>query len=205
MKKLPFFVIILTILSLFTLMSSCSETVLPTENTLQSENTNNSMRAPLYKPGVPLVVDLFADQNVDVGEVNIWDDGTNLYVEYHVTEPGWCITETQMHVATTLAGIPQTKKGNPIPGQFDYKHEDLNCETPDSYQILLADIENLDCMDELYVATHAVVKNFVCTETNETGVLYGIQRFTGDIYGIDVINGTAWLEFSSIDSSCWKR
>ena len=51
---------------------------------------------------------------IDVGDVTVTNDCTNLYVTYRTT-PGWCITETHLHVAGSEVDIPQTKKGNPIP------------------------------------------------------------------------------------------
>lgn len=204
MKKVTNIVIVLTTLLLFTLMSSCSETLLPTENT----NTPISTRTSLYKTSADCSseitpVDLLAGQHMDVGDVNIWNDDINLYVEYIIDDDDWCITETHLHVAVEPEYLPQTKKGNAIPGKFDYKGEH-QCETNVKYTISWEELgfdEGEYCDMSLYIAAHAVVKNnekFVCEETNETGVLYGIHRNDGDIYGIDIVSKTAWLEFSSI-------
>jgi hypothetical protein len=100
----------------------------------------------------PFVTDLMAGQNMDVGDVKVWNDGDNLYVKY-VTEDGWCLTETHLHVATSLGDIPQ-KNGNPPPGQFDYQMEH-DCETEYMYTISLT----WGCDTELYIAAHAVVEN----------------------------------------------
>lgn len=67
----------------------------------------------------PLVTPLFAGQTEDVGDVLVWNDADYLYVKF-VTEDPWYMMETHVHVATSPDGIPQTKKGNPIPGQFQY-------------------------------------------------------------------------------------
>ena len=72
----------------------------------------------------PLQVDLIADGGspataVDAGDVLVWNDSSSLYVKY-VADPNWCITATQLQVATSSGGIPQ-KNGNPIPGQFQNK------------------------------------------------------------------------------------
>src|SRR5262250_730280 len=83
----------------------------------------------------PLVVDLIAGQNQRAGDIKIWDDGKSLYVLYETTDP-WCLTETHLAVASSLAGIPQ-KNGNPIPGQFPYKNEH-NCSTSFLYTIPLS-------------------------------------------------------------------
>jgi len=69
-----------------------------------------------------------------------------------VAEDGWCITETHLSVGTSLCDIPQTKKGNPIPGQFACSGEH-DCVGEVLYEIPM----ELDEGDTLYVAAHAVV------------------------------------------------
>lgn len=99
----------------------------------------------------PYVTELLAGQTIDVGEVLVWNDGNFLYVKYVVDAAYWCLTETHLHVATSLEGIPQ-KKGNPPPGQFDYKGEH-DCVTDYTYEIPLT--WGVDT--ELFIAAHAVV------------------------------------------------
>jgi hypothetical protein len=96
----------------------------------------------------PMEVDLLAGQTMDVGDVKVWNDGDYLYVEYETS--GWCLTETHLHVAASLNGIPQTKKGNPIPGQFEYSMEHKPCVRSYTYQIPLM----WDPSTELYIAAH---------------------------------------------------
>jgi len=50
----------------------------------------------------------------------VWNDATTLYVKYQ-TKDGWEMTETHLAVATSLKAIPQTRKGNPKVGKFDYQ------------------------------------------------------------------------------------
>ena len=126
---------------------------------------------------------------VDVGDVNVWNDGDYLYVQYVVDAPGWCLTETHLHVAMSMEAIPQ-KNGNPPPGQFDYKTEHA-CVTEYTYEIPL---EWTPCTD-LYIAAHADVH---LTEA----VVYGTERGPGgasdnygDIYEIDLDSGTATYLF----------
>lgn len=97
----------------------------------------------------PFVVELIAGQTMDVGQVKVWNDDDTLYVKYETA--GWCLTETHLHLATSLDGIPQTKKGNPIPGQFDYSTEHSPCVTEYTYEIPLA----WDPDTELFIAAHA--------------------------------------------------
>lgn len=108
-------------------------------------------------------VDLLADQDINVGYVQVCGDGDILTVEYVITEPGWVITQTHLAVADSLAGIPQTKKGNPKVGQFDYS---LSHEPPvTSYAYPPIDVSGLG--DPLYIAAHAKVVRPVddCWET----------------------------------------
>lgn len=93
---------------------------------------------------------LYAGQYENVGVVKVWNDTENLYVKYIVDDP-WCLIETHLHVAARFEDIPQTKKGNPIPGQFDYEGEH-DCEPYFLYTIPLAGLNV-----ELYIAAHAVV------------------------------------------------
>ena len=63
--------------------------------------------------------ELYAGQDILVGNVNVWNDGVELHVTYNTTD-GWVLTETHLAVATALGVIPQ-KNGNPIPGKFPYQ------------------------------------------------------------------------------------
>ena len=45
----------------------------------------------------------------------------------------------------------------------------------------------------MYIAAHAVVMDTSCYDT---GVAYGIERYTGKVWGVDVLAGTSWLEFT---------
>ena len=121
-------------------------------------------------------VDLIAGQHIDVGEVKVWNDGDNLYVKYVVDAEGWCLTETHLHVATSMESIPQTQPnkkglggGNPIPGQFDYKAEH-DCVTEYTYTIPL-DEEWVPCETNLHIAAHAEVQKLgdVMTASLVTG------------------------------------
>ena len=64
--------------------------------------------------------DLLAGQTTKVGTVTVCNDETNLYVTFATTGSNY-MRETHLAVETSLTAIPQTKKGNPIPGQFEYK------------------------------------------------------------------------------------
>jgi hypothetical protein len=67
------------------------------------------------------------------------------------------ISETHLHVATSLEGIPQ-KNGNPPPGQFEFKMEHDPWVDDYTYMILLGD---WTVGEALYIAAHAVVKDLI--------------------------------------------
>lgn len=149
-------------LTLFTIMVALFFVGCQEQTTqLDSPITNNNNR--LYAlADVPDVYDLYAGQDILVGSVEVYNNEDNLYLKFIIDDPDWCLEETHVAVATSIDGLPQTKKDNPIPGQFDYKHEDLGCETEDLYTIILTDIdEDWECDDELFIATHAVVKKVI--------------------------------------------
>ncbi|MHC4457766.1 MAG: hypothetical protein ACYS0I_11915 [Planctomycetota bacterium] len=108
----------------------------------------------------PLKVDLIADGGssdtaFDVGNVEIWNDANNLYVKYVIEDTAWSLTETHLHVATSPDDVPQTKTGNPIPGQFDY--DDSSPEYDSASQTYT--IPSSWAVDqELIIAAHAVVE-----------------------------------------------
>lgn len=99
---------------------------------------------------------LIAGQNMDVGTVSVWDDGTTLYVVYTVSDP-WEITETHLQVTSDFDSIPTTKKNNPIPGQFDYTEDHDPAVATFTYEIPLADLGGTT----ISIAAHAVVQQFI--------------------------------------------
>lgn len=63
----------------------------------------------------------------DVGDLIIWNNGTHLFVKYCMVDAtpccpfdNWYLTLTHLEIASSLSDIPQTRKGSPIPGQFEY-------------------------------------------------------------------------------------
>jgi hypothetical protein len=99
-------------------------------------------------------VDLFAGKSTDVGDVYVWNDA-NVYVEIDLAS-GWCMTESHVAAATTLAGIPQTKTGNPIPGQFPQSDDYDPCADGDTFTFSLADL-GAQANAPLFIAVHAKV------------------------------------------------
>jgi hypothetical protein len=101
---------------------------------------------------------LIAAQNVCIGYVEVWNDDIYLYVKYTITEPDWFLKEIHLHVAESLEGIPQTVSGNPIPGHFDYQKR-YNCVNEVNETSFTIPVDEWECNQTLYIATHAVVQN----------------------------------------------
>jgi hypothetical protein len=134
----------------------------------------------------PLATDLIAGQYIDVGDVEVWDDGTTLYVKYIIDDP-WVMSESHVHIGNTLADFPLTKTGNPRVGLFDYQM----CHDPPVTEYTY----EIPYDGETIIATHAVVWDYSCYDT---GIVYGIERSTGKVWGVDVLAGTAWVEFQTV-------
>jgi len=124
---------------------------------------------------------LYAGQTFPVGKVYVWNDVNDLYVKYVITAPDWCLTETHLHVADELSLIPQTKKGNPIPGKFDYKDE-YECVAESYLYTIPLDAEWEPC-ENLFIAAHAVV------EKRDDGVIIQEETAWGDG---DDFDGANW-------------
>lgn len=133
--------------------------------------------------GATLAADMIADggdEKIDVGDVTAVKDGDYLDVTF-TTVDGWVMTETHVQVffkdEDTFLGI-RLKNGNPAPGKFDFKHEDLGGVTLDEYddEIYLPDVIADAGLDPgsypVYVATHASVQKQlsmeVCSDGDET-------------------------------------
>ncbi len=113
--------------------------------------------------------------STNIGEVFVWNDPTYLYVTYKISAPAWRMTKTHLHVATSLADIPQTNKGNPITGRFHYKGLFENGGGVEyMYKISLAGFNG----SKLYIAAHASVRNGE-THENEDAWAAG-EEFPGN-------------------------
>jgi hypothetical protein len=100
---------------------------------------------------------LFAGQTWQVGVILVTNTAGKICVEYKlfdsVLAAGWRLTETHLAIATSANGIPQTKTGNPIPGQFPYSRSYDPGVSSDKYCI------DWSCAPgaNIIIAAHAVV------------------------------------------------
>jgi len=131
----------------------------------------------------PVTVPLCAGQNMDVGTITVWDDGTNLYVKYE-TRGDWMMTETHLAVVDDDGDFPTTKTGNPKVGYFPDGDDYDPPVSKDTFTFNLDDEGWASCTD-LYVAAHAVVVRPIddCWES------------VWQIGDVEVVNETTnWLE-----------
>jgi hypothetical protein len=105
--------------------------------------------------GTPDVVTLWAGQTIDAGTVTVSNDEFNLYVTF-TTANDWLLSETHLHVADSLAEVPQTKKGNPKIGNFAYQTTHDPYATEHTYTIAKDNL-SLDDNNSVVVAAHASV------------------------------------------------
>jgi hypothetical protein len=113
--------------------------------------------------GTATVTTLYAGQTINAGTVTVSNDASSLYVEFS-TSNGWHLTESHLAIATSLAGIPQTKSGNPKIGNFPYKRTYEPPVTSDTYVFSLDQLavslglDRFTCgSTSLVIAAHAVV------------------------------------------------
>jgi hypothetical protein len=68
----------------------------------------------------PLVVDLLAGQTSDIGDVNVWNDADNPYVQFLYTGTDCGFLEVHLQVSARAWPEDIVTKGNPIPRHFEY-------------------------------------------------------------------------------------
>jgi hypothetical protein len=133
----------------------------------------------------PLQVALIAGQNFYAGTVTVALSGAQVCVTYE-TVGGWEITATHLAVATSLEGIPQTKGGNPQPGQFPYSATHTPPVTTFTYCVPNPG----DGSQPLYVATHASVQ-----QVGSSGAIVQRQTAWSGPYGFPGKNWATYLVF----------
>jgi hypothetical protein len=90
-----------------------------------------------HTESAPQVQTLLAGQDIEVGNVSVWNNETTLYVTYEITESPWIITETHLYAGKNVS--PTT-----APGQFPYSDDNATSATNTTvtYEIPLADIDS---------------------------------------------------------------
>ena len=136
---------------------------------------------------------LYAGQNVQVGRVEVFREGTSVLVVYRVLDPQWTLIETHLYAAD----VPPTTSA---PGRFPLKHEWINTSV-DSYVVTL--YSATDC---LYVAAQGVVAKVTALAAPNLVLLAGALP---DKTGLTVIHpgnaGVGSYFDATLDSSPYLR
>jgi len=139
----------------------------------------------------PLTAKLMAGQSIYAGHVEVWNDDANLHVRYQAKWGlGFCLNETHLHVATSLDDIPQ-KNGNPRPGHFAYKDDDLGCVHDVEYVIPL---DGWGDGTQLVIAAHAVIGRLDDPYFEETA--WGVLCGNFDRWGFPGANWAAYIPYT---------
>ena len=100
-------------------------------------------------------INLLVGQSTDVGDITVQTDGTR--VRLLTRTDGACITGLQAAVAGSPQSIPQTKKGNAIPGRFPVAREYTPCTNEAEVFVPLSGIPGYVPGQPIYIALHADV------------------------------------------------
>jgi hypothetical protein len=123
-----------------------------------------------------ITVDLLAGQTEDIGDVKVWNDAEKLYVQFLYTGPDCGFLEVHLQVDKEGAWSEDilTKKGNPIPGQFEMSHKPGGCFTEHTFEYDLVG-EGFDCDGTLWIAAHAALgrEEAMTFESNVGDIVYG--------------------------------
>ncbi len=152
-------------------------------------------------------VELIADGGdpltaMDVGEVTVANDGTNLIVTITIDTGDWQLAESHVHAATALADIPQTKKGNARPGKFDYCDMDpeasVDSPTQHTYTIPLADIGDgvaAGSGDSIVVAVHTAIEYVEIVEVPGAEPIEILHEESAWGEGPEISDGRDWAMY----------
>ena len=154
---------------------------------IDSNRENSDMNMTWHWVIQPETFTLWAGQNTNAGAVTVWNTTESLYVKYEMAADWW-LEETHVHVATSLAGIPQ-KNGNPPPGRFEFSATHNPRVQTYTYAILLK--PDWTVGTELYIATHAAA-----VKLDGNGIV--IRRETGwaGDYNFPGRNWAKYLKFT---------
>ncbi|WP_163832144.1 hypothetical protein [Spartinivicinus ruber] len=138
---------------------------------------------------------LYAGQNIDAGTVSVTVNGDNLDVTYSTTG-GWELVETHVWVGRSLADMPQTRKGNPIPGNFPYHSGDITGQTSYTESIPLSTLQFVCPEDDqvFKLAAHAALR-----KDNGSG---GYETQTGWSDGSPIVDKGNWATYSEFTLTC---
>jgi len=157
------------------------------------------------KAGDPYTTPLIAGRYMTIGHVETWYEDIGgaliLHVKYVIDDTAWYLTEVHLAVSTSLTGIPRTRTGNPIPGQFPYSATGLWTQEYE-FTVDLTDVFGLTCPESnqttIYIAAHANV-----AKVDEYG--YTVQTETAWASGTRFTTRGDWGMYFTYNIICKQR
>ena len=143
----------LVVVGLFSLLTACSDTRTAPFAPVATATLGSLSGGACGSTSVALI----AGQHHTAGSVTIENDEDDLTVTI-TTSGGWTMSATHVAAATSLAGIPRNKPGNPVPGQFPSKASHAAGTTSHSVTYSLASL-GATVGSNVIVAVHAEVSN----------------------------------------------
>ncbi|MEJ2367448.1 MAG: hypothetical protein P8Z49_03640 [Acidobacteriota bacterium] len=126
---------------------------------------------PPPNPCPPEIHVIYAGQAIPAGNVSVWNDSANLYIQATASSP--CMI-CELHIYAGLDPVPTNNAGAPQPGQFPYKFNFSPEVATYTLQVPLAAL-NVGCDDTLNAAVHLAMVHY------EDGPI--VQEETGWAYG----------------------
>ena len=114
---------------------------------------------------------------IDAGDVFVQRIGDTLYVRFVVTEPDWFLLGTHVAIGDSLDDIPQTAKGNPIPGQFEFSDP----HPPVAEYTYAIDVSGYPASKKLFIVAHAKLGHMTDGLIDQTATGWGYM--TGEFVG----------------------
>lgn len=155
---------------------------------------------PIGNSQTPLSVPLIAGKSIEIGTVDTWLEEDVLYVSFNSQ---WQLIETHLDIVLDPMDFPQTKKGNPKPGHFEYKTTHAPGIYVHTYQIPINIPEETEM---LFFAAHAAVEEWLDDDliNSESAWAFGYEfpganwatYFVGAIPEVGPEDGTVTVQLS---------
>lgn len=194
---------LLSILVLAVVFASCTKESVTPQTEVPVEKAGRVISKRLGAGySLATTYDLIAGQNINVGNVTVYNSATEIYVEYNVTAPGWSLTQTHVYVGDPTA-YPKTPNNAPQIGNFPYGDETLVAGT--TFASYVVPMGAYSIGDSVMVAAHGVVVNGTGSETAwSAGRRFATNWFTYSTYGIaPLVEPTDDGEGCSLSQGYW--
>ncbi len=160
---------LLSILALFVFSTSCEKVA--DINDLNQENSNGvctieKVVQPTNTCGVVYNTTFKAGQNINAGEIIVWNTEDSVFVQYSLAN-GWKMSESHLYIGT-LAGMPKTSTGNPKIGNFPVKRSYCTPVSTVTFGFKASSLP--ECF---IVAAHGVVKKYQNGQCNQEETAWG--------------------------------